>query len=341
MIRQLAALCATTTLLTTALPATHSTAAEPAACVKTTLPLPADAAPGVSLVRDADPSGRYIIGHASRQGRQSSQGLLWVDGVPRWLGSKPDSESYGWAIAKGGLVLGTSGNLAGTDYWVYSIKTDSYRILEVPAGLDIYTLTGMNAHQDIIGLAWDDESQYTAHAFVWPAGGQPRLLPTPKGTKVFSVEDISDEGRIIGSVGHPDASDITSYLWNSWNSRPTRLSGLHLDSVYARDIEGTRIGGEEGTGSSSTGFIWNTRGRRTAQLEDAVADLNSSGDAVTVGDDILDPFPSVLVRSNGTRLTFPEGTMLTHIFNRNTPWTAGGYENNPDGMSAIVYTCGS
>ncbi|WP_328321561.1 hypothetical protein OHA70_24720 [Kribbella sp. NBC_00382] len=341
MIRQLAALCATTALLVTALPAAQSsaaTAAGPSACVKTVLPLPADTEPGVSIVKGADPSGRYILGHAPRQGRQSAQAVLWVDGVPRWLGTQPDSESSGSAIA-GGFVLGSTGNQAGTDYWIYSIKTDSYRILQVPEGLDIFALTGMNARQDIIGIAWADEGHFATRSFVWPAGGQPQLPPVPKGFTTVSVADISDEGRMIGSAGTPDTSKFSNYVWNSWNSRPIRLRGTHQDGVTVRDIEGSWIGGQVGQGIYSTGFIWNTHGTLVARLEDAVADVNSSGDAVTAGDDFIDHYPSILVRSNGTKLTFPEGTMLTHIFNRNAPWTAGGYENLDGRMTAVVYKC--
>lgn len=178
------------------------------------------------------------------------------------------------------------------------------------------------------------------HAFVWPAGGQPRGLRTPTGSRAFSVEDISDEGRIIGQAVRPGTSDFTSYVWESWNSRPTRLRGpRHQDNVYARDIEGTRIGGQVGHAINSTGFVWNTRGSLVAEIEDAVADINSSGDVVTAGDDFIDHYPSILVRSDGTRFTFPEGTLLTHSFNRNTPWTAGGYENTTGWMTAVLYKC--
>ncbi|GAA0963477.1 hypothetical protein GCM10009554_82920 [Kribbella koreensis] len=347
MIRQLAALCATTALLAAALPATQSVAtpaaaAEPTACAKTVLPLPADTEPGLSMVRSADPSGRYILGHAPRQERAGSQGVLWVDGVPRWLASKPDSESYGYAVVKGGFVLGYSSNQAGTDYWVYSVKTDSYRILQVPEGQEIYTLSGMNARQDIVGSVSDETDPNTTHAFIWPAGGQPRLLRTPRGSQGSSAEDISDEGRIIGRADNPeDPNSPISYLWESWNSRPIPLRGPHHENVFVWDIEGSRIGGQVGNGIYSTGYIWNTRGALVAQVEDAVADVNSSGDAVTAGDDFIDHYPSILVRSDGTRYTFPEGTMLTHAFNRNAPWTAGGYETNSGYWAAVVYKCGS
>lgn len=86
-------------------------------------------------------------------------------------------------------------------------------------------------------------------------------------------------------------------MWESWNSRPTRLRGpRHQDNVYASDIEGTRIGGQVGHAINSTGFVWNTRGSRIAEIEDAVADVNSSGDAVTAGDDFIDHYPSILVK---------------------------------------------
>jgi hypothetical protein len=38
----------------------------------------------------------------------------------------------------------------------------------------------------------------------------------------------------------------------------------------------------------------------------------------------------MIIRSNGTEIAFPEGTMLTHIFERDTNWTAAGYDVSAD-----------
>jgi hypothetical protein len=159
--------------------------------------------------------------------------------------------------------------------------------------------------------------------------------------RAYSVQGISDEGRMIGSAGEPGTSEFSRYVWNSWDSRPIRLRGTDQESVSIGDIEGTWIGGQVGEGINSTGLIWNTRGALVAEIEDGVADVNKSGDAVTAGDEFIDHYPSVLVRRDGTRFTFPEGTMLTHSFDRNTPWTAGGYENTSGWQAAVLYKCGS
>jgi hypothetical protein len=34
----------------------------------------------------------------------------------------------------------------------------------------------------------------------------------------------------------------------------------------------------------------------------------------------------MIIRSNGTKIPFPEGTTLTHIFERDTNWTVAGYD---------------
>lgn len=37
-------------------------------------------------------------------------------------------------------------------------------------------------------------------------------------------------------------------------------------------------------------------------------------------------YPSVLVRSDGSKVTFPEGARLFHVFERNSSWTAAGFD---------------
>jgi hypothetical protein len=340
MIPQLAALAAATTLLVTAVPAAESTAIGRTTCTKTLLELPADSETGPALVRTADPSGRYLLGHASRAGRQMSQAVLWVDGVPRWLASRPDSESYAYAVVDGGFVLGTSVDWTSTDFWIYSVEGDSYRILQPPKDLDIYLVTAMNNRQDIAGLAWDANHERTL-PFVWPAGGQPRLLPMPKGYEAHSLDGISDEGRIIGSLGRSDGFESTSYLWKSWNTRPTRLRGLNQEAVWARDIEGVWIGGQQNAGLEQPGLVWNTTNGRITKLEHGVADVNSSGDAVTDGAYLIDSYPSILARSNGTRITFPDGTLLEHVFDRGSQWTAAGSEVSSGELRPVLYDCGN
>lgn len=261
-----------------------------------------------------------------------------MDGVPRWPASRPDSESYGYSVVEGGYVLGTSATYTSTDYWIYSFTTDSYRILQPPEGFEIYQLTGMNNRQDITGLAWDDKHERNL-PLVWPAGRQPQLLPMPKGHESLAINDISDDGRVIGLLGLPGGTEFTSYVWKSWNTRPTQLSGPHQEAVWARDIEGSRIGGQVSDGYDPPGLIWNTRTHRIVQLEHGVADLNSSGDAVTEGAYLIDDYPSILVRSNGTRVTFPDGTLLEHVFNRNTQWTAAGSDISSGEHQPVIFDC--
>lgn len=340
MIRNLAAIAATATLLVTALPAAQAAAAEPAGqanCTKRVLKLPADSLPGSSRAQSADPSGRYILGEANRDGRMHGHALLWVNGVPRWLTSQPEGESIAYSVIEGGLVLGTTSSSTRTDHWIYSATTNTYRFLEPPANLQYLTLGAMNNNQDIVGTAWV-ETLGQRVPFVWPAGGQPQLLPMPSGHSVHVMDDISDEGLIIGRLSPQDGPD-TSYLWKSSTAEPTRLPGVGEETVWARDIEGRWIAGGDND-FDPTGFIWNTRNNRVVQLEDRVVDLNSSRDAVTEGRwGPLGDYPSVIVKSDGTKITFPEGTILEHIFERNSRWTAAGYDVSSGELVPVVYAC--
>jgi hypothetical protein len=336
MFRRLTALAVSTAMVAMAANAVPSIAAGATTCTATALELPADASPhGYGVARTADPSARYIVGHADREGA-GSHAVLWVDGVPRWLASQPDSQSQAYSVAEGAFVLGTSVTEARTDYWIYSASTDSYRILQPPAGLRIAYLSAMNNRQDILGAAWHPKLGRTV-PFVWPAGGQPRLLLPPVGREIRSVDDISDDGRVIAHFGRPE-EPATSYLWKSWSARPTRLTGLHQENVYARDLEGPWIAGAETDESyHTTGLIRNTLTGRTTAVEDGVIDLNRSGDAVTYGGYGLDEFPSILLRSDGTKVTFPAGARLYHAFERNAPWTAAGFDITD--WSPVVYRC--
>lgn len=267
--------------------------------------------------------------------------MLWVDGVPRWLTARPGGYTNAYAVTEGGFVLGSTGTATGVEYWIYSASTDSYRTLQVPDNFHISGLVDMNVHQDIVGNAWD-ETRSSTLPFVWPAGGQPRLLPRPAGFTAGYVADIADDGRILGQLGKQDGTAYGNYLWPSRNRRPARLSTPDQPGVWARTLEGSRIAGGFGVETDSRGLLWNTRTGRYTELEDGVADLNPSGDLVTHGGNIIDRWPSVLIRSDGTRITFPAETYFWHIFDRNDPhWTAAGYELVDNSPQAIAYTCAS
>ncbi|TDD19152.1 hypothetical protein E1218_24665 [Kribbella turkmenica] len=341
MIRQLAAVTATATLLVTTLPAAQAAAAGPtvrATCTKHALPLPADSMPGSSRAASADPSGRFILGEANREGRMHGNAVLWVHGVPRWLASQPEGESFAYSVVAGGFVLGSTYSLTKTDHWIYSAETDSYRILELPGNLQLSQLTAMNANRDILGTVLDETTGEQV-PFVWPSGGQPRLLTVPSGLSVYAMDDISDEGLVIGRLNRPEDGQ-TSYLWRSADAEPARLGGAGDQPVWARDIEGRWIAGGDTDIDDRTGLLWNTRNDRIVKLEDSVTDLNSTRDAVTAGSfGPLGDYPSMIIKRNGAKITFPEGTILEHIFERTSKWTAAGYDVSSGQLEPIVYAC--
>jgi hypothetical protein len=346
MIRSIVAAVATTTLLATAVPAGQAFAAGPegkagqANCIKTVLDLPADSVPGSSVARTADPSGRYILGEANREGRQHGQAVLWVDGLPRWLGtSRAGGESFGYSVIKGGFVLGTTYGVDGDDYWIYSVATDSYRILDLPSTLKYPEFTAMNKNQDIVGTTYD-ETLGEHVPFVWPAGGQPKRLPLPVGATTEGIDDISDEGLVIARLVPAGSFVSTSYLWKNAIVEPTRLPGVDQKTVWARDIEGDWIAGGENDSDDVTGLLWNTKNPKITQLEEGVVDLNTSLDAVTAG--AFGPFgdyPSMIIRSDGAKITFPNGTLLSHIFERDTKWTAAGEDVSTGTPVPVLYAC--
>lgn len=341
MIRHLAAVAATATLLVTTLPTAQAAATGPASranCMKQVLDLPADSLPGASKAKTADPSGRYIVGDANRVGSMHGQAVLWVDGVPRWLSSQPDGSSAAYSVLEDGLVLGSTYTMTTTEHWIYSVKSDSYRILDVPENLNISLLAAMNANQDIVGTAWDEKLGEEV-PFVWPADGQPQLLPMPSDHFGYAMDDISDEGLIIGRLVLPEGVQ-TSFLWKSWNTEPTRLPGADQadEYVWAQDIEGQWIAGGDSVIDDATGLLWHTRHTGVEKLEESVIDLNSSRDAVTAVS-FDNRHPAMIIWRDGTKITFPEGTHLTHMFERNLQWTAAGYDVSSGELEPVVYAC--
>lgn len=337
MIRQLAAVSATALLVGT-LHAVPAVAAPEESCVRTLLELPADVETyPSSYVRSASRSGRYILGHASRLGGNRSQGLLWVDGVPRWLGPRPDGDSYGSAVNEDGFVVGMTITTETKEVWMYSAQADTYQILPVPENFEIAHISSMNRRKDFVGEIWDPATE-TYDPFVWPGGGRPRLLPEPTGVDIRSLEAIADDGRISGRGTKTSTNEHHAYLWTSWNRRPQRMTGPNREAVSIKTIEGPWLAGGNNDWES-VGFVWNTRTHRITQVEDFVADINSSGDLVTAGREQLDPVSSVLIRADGTRTPLPANTYLTRIFDRGAPWTAAGHDPTIGNNGALVYKC--
>ncbi|WP_405056710.1 hypothetical protein OG474_28730 [Kribbella sp. NBC_01505] len=341
MIRHLAAVATAAALIATAAPTAQAATTGPTTtCTnKIVLKLPDDSLPGSSQATTADPSGRYILGAANRPGSMHGWPVLWVDGEPRWLGLPNGSESSATSVVEGGFVQGSTYVDDGEQYWIYSIQSDSYQILKNTSDVRISYLTRMNKRHDITGVAWDKAFEHRI-PFIWPAGGQPRLLPVPSQSDTQYVDDLSDQGRVIARVAASDTSDYTSYVWESWNQQPIKLSGVHQESVWARDIEGNWIGGGETDGEDVTGLLWNDQSSRIQQLEEGVIDLNTSIDAVTAG--AFGPFgdyPSMIIRSDGAKITFPEGTLLQHIFERGSQYTAAGYSVATGETVPVVFAC--
>lgn len=47
----------------------------------------------------------------------------------------------------------------------------------------------------------------------------------------------------------------------------------------------------------------------------------------------------MIIRSDGTKITFPDGTQLQHMFERGARWTAAGYDVSSGTLAPAAYTC--
>lgn len=219
----------------TAPPVPETTAAAPAGCSVTALPLPTGITGG--SVTATDPTGRYVVGTPFPSDDMTpAVTILWTDGRPRLL---PTGFSA-TAVNTAGLVVGVRGRLEARRAAV--IRDGAVVDLPVPDGATTTDAVAVNAGGEVAGVVFFADS--TARGVVWPASGAaPRLLQAAGGHKDTFVAGIADDGATIGTIGTRERP----YRWASDGAG----TALTLPEGY-RGGEGQAIAGDWAVGTAST-----------------------------------------------------------------------------------------
>lgn len=285
--------------------ATPSTSGGPPTCTVTALAMPAEYQTWQAMpkfrrveVSTADPTGRYIGGHAIIG--QNFIPVLWTDGVPEVLPIDPVSASID-GINERGVVVGMAGGSADR---AYRYENGKVTVLRAPAGKTwLYPHPYVNAAGDIVMNAkpqgaHDDESRTVVA--MWRAGtDSPVTLPLPKYT---GVHGITDDGRIIGGL-RANASSRDAYVWDQrGNGRKlTGPAGTTTNAIAARGDWVTGGAWREGQ-KGPTVMLWNLR---TGEAKELTRGL---GIGVTNSGQVVTSIPTADVLVDGLELTLPAVT---------------------------------
>ncbi|MFF5291093.1 hypothetical protein [Paractinoplanes globisporus] len=257
---------------------TPSQSSAPVACAIKALPVPA----GLRdvTVSGVDPTGRYIVGNATRG---DFKPVLWADGKAHALPMLEASMELD-NVNSGGIVVGLAGV---ADKTVFRYQNGKYTRLRTPAGnWHAYPEPVINTAGDIVVNVEPSGNTGGKDSIVlfWPAGQtSARKLPLPAGANVMA---ILDDGTLVGAL-YVDGVAIAGYSWDQQGH------GRKLPTPAGQNGAAYAARGDWATGGfwpNQTAALWNLRtgemreirAPKDADLPPAMADL---GPGEQVNDD--------------------------------------------------------
>jgi len=187
--------------------ATPSQAPAARACVMTALPVPA----GLKDVQVAgvDPTGRYIVGNATRGNNWKP--VLWTGGKARALPVLGPSMQLTGVNAQG-VVVGLLG--IGPNEQTFRYQNGKYTRLKTPAGSwHAYPQPVIDTAGDIVVNVEPAGNSGGKDSIVlfWPAGETvAKKLPLPAGANVMA---ILDDGTLVGAL-YKNGEAVAAYTWD-------------------------------------------------------------------------------------------------------------------------------
>lgn len=228
-------------------------------------------------------------------GTQGSQAFLWENGTIRDLGVLPGmTYSAAEKINERGQVVGASGNGSEQRAFVWTSAGDMQALSSLGGSSSVAhaindlgdiagesripgvgnateshavvwrngVITDLDAAPSLGSRAWDINNvgevvgRYGNRAFVWPSGGQGRVLEPRTGVVDHdNALGIDDAGRIVGFRRRSADGRLVAYLWTAgqfqeWGSE---------SSATGINSKGQVVGVANGAGSAFPGaeaFIW-------------------------------------------------------------------------------------
>ncbi|GIF99607.1 hypothetical protein [Catellatospora citrea] len=247
-------------------------------------------------VNAADPTGRYIGGHAVIG--QNFVPILWTDGVPKVLSIDPTTASID-AINEHGVVVGIAGL---TDRRAYRYQAGTVTTLRAPTGKPwLYPQPDVNASGDVVMNAKPADAQDDMSRTVtalWKAGSDtPVIVPLPVGA---NVQGITDDGMIFGGISNSDGFVQDAYLWDQQGQgRKLAVPGGGTANAIAARGDWVTGGAWRDTQSDPVVMLWNLRTGAAKEVTSGLGVfVNSSGRVINGA-----PVGTVLV--DGVTLTLP------------------------------------
>lgn len=307
-------------------------AAESSDCVANELKLPTGTPTDVhSNVYASDPTARYLVGNIQPFSGGDSTALLWTAGEPKVLQPTAGRVSSAIDVNSKGTVLGSTEGVDGqTQGWLYSKGT--YRNLKAPAGMEWITVRALNERGDVVGYGVDSVTDVSA-PIVWPAGGNPRRLPSDGWT---TTADINDAGVVIGTV-NDDTS--TGLVWKRWDAKAQRITGQAGASVSLTKIRGSYITGVQVLSDGNlNGGLWNTRSTKFTSYPTFLDGVNSSGDVAYFSEG-----KTIVARQDGTQYEISaEGyNTVEYLYERGKRYDAAGDRDYGYGRAVLWSGCAS
>jgi hypothetical protein len=187
------------------------------------------------------PGGRFVSGGAEPSADRQTA-VQWIDGVPENIGMVAEY-TFATDVNDAGqlVVLGRSGH----SYRSFIYDDGTLQNLPTPAGYTqaiarfISNTTGV-----VAGLTYSDTAK--PRAVLWDVDHQPHVLPVPDGFDDVAVNDIDEDGTVVGSViaGDGDDRSVRAAYWRP-DGTVTLLPGTSSTEVTAvRD--GVAVGTDSG-----------------------------------------------------------------------------------------------
>jgi uncharacterized membrane protein len=239
-----------------------------------TLPVPADTFR--SDTHSIDPTGRYIVGEVivRKAGEDRFVIPLWDNGRLGILDVKlPNAAAV--EVNRDGVVIGNAIKDSLTHPWRHQAGVTMQ--LPLPDGVVQASVSGINAHGDIVGLGVTPAN--TAQALLWP-GTRPdtvRVIEAP--SDLFRVQGVIDDGTVVGLAGDPFAPV-------SWLRTPA--GAVHILTSPDGDTQThvAAVGGNWAVGQGrlfgeTVGLRWDLNTRSAAKLDPQLGinpnDVNAHG----------------------------------------------------------------
>jgi uncharacterized membrane protein len=205
------------------------------------------------------PAGRFVVGTGELASGQRTV-VRWHDGVPKQLGVVADGVVVGDVSDDGQIVIGVAN---GPRVKNYRYRDGELEGLPTPSGyVNVVASDIDNANGLIAGTVYDADFR-NGRGVVWDAANRPRVLQIPPGFNEIGVNDIDNNGMVVGLVADWDYENATvrsqrPAYWESDGAVTLLPETAYPEVIAVRDGVAVGVNGDDavrwqlGTGAPGT-----------------------------------------------------------------------------------------